>query len=59
MAGKGELAASGTRGPGTADLAAFTLDSRGRVACWPAAAAELFGLTAGAVTGHDNRARAG
>ena len=42
-------------GPDLAGLAAFTLDSRGRVASWPLAAAELFGLAAGAVAGRDVR----
>jgi serine phosphatase RsbU (regulator of sigma subunit) len=55
IAGEDEPVASGARGPGPAGLAAFTLDSRGRVACWPAAAAELFGLVAGTVTGRDLR----
>ncbi len=55
IAGEDEPVASGARGPDPAGLAAFTLDSGGRVACWPAAAAELFGLAAGAVTGRDLR----
>jgi PAS domain-containing protein len=41
------------RGPGLAGLAAFTLDTRGRVASWPEAAARLFGRPAQAVTGQD------
>jgi serine phosphatase RsbU (regulator of sigma subunit) len=55
IAGEGESAGPGARGPGLAGFAGFTLDSRGRVACWPAAAAGLFGLTAGVVTGRDMR----
>jgi len=43
------------RGPDLAGLAAFTLDSRGRVASWPEAAARLFGRPAQAVTGLDVR----
>jgi serine phosphatase RsbU (regulator of sigma subunit) len=42
-------------GPGLAGLAAFTLDSGGRVAAWPEAAARLFGRPAQAVTGQDVR----
>jgi hypothetical protein len=38
IAGEDEPVTSGARGPDPAGLAAFTLDSRGRVACWPAAA---------------------
>jgi len=53
--GEGEPVAPGARGPDPAGLAAFTLDSQGRVTCWPAAAAELFGLAAGTVTGRDLR----
>src|ERR1700733_3985687 len=40
---------------GLAGLAAFTLDSRGRVASWPETAARLFGRPAQAVVGHDVR----
>jgi hypothetical protein len=39
------------RGPDLAGLAAFTLDSRGRVASWPVSAERLFGHAAAAVTG--------
>jgi serine phosphatase RsbU (regulator of sigma subunit) len=53
IARDGEPVAPGARRPDPAGLAAFTVDSRGRVACWPAAAAELFGLAAGTVTGRD------
>jgi serine phosphatase RsbU (regulator of sigma subunit) len=53
--GNGEPVASGARGPESARLAAFTLDSKGCVTCWPAAAAELFGLAADTVTGRDLR----
>ena len=54
-AGEGEPAGPGARGPGLAGFARFTLDCRGRVACWSAAAADLFGLAAGVVTGRDMR----
>jgi serine phosphatase RsbU (regulator of sigma subunit) len=55
-----ELPAAGKRDPavpgaGPAGFAAFTLDPRGRVSCWPAAAAELFGLPAGVMSGRDVR----
>jgi Stage II sporulation protein E (SpoIIE)/GAF domain/PAS fold len=43
------------REPDLAGLAAFTLDSRGRVASWPEAAARLFGRPAQAVIGRDVR----
>ena len=39
------------RGPDLAGLAAFTLDSQGRVASWPVSAERLFGHAAPAVTG--------
>jgi serine phosphatase RsbU (regulator of sigma subunit) len=54
-AGEGEPAGPGARGRDLAGFAGFTLDSRGRVACWPPAAAELFGLAAAVVTGRDMR----
>jgi serine phosphatase RsbU (regulator of sigma subunit) len=54
-AGEGEPAEPGPRSPGLVGFAGFTLDCRGRVACWPAAAADLFGLAAGAVAGRDMR----
>ena len=43
------------RGPDLAGLAAFTLDSRGRVSSWPVSAERFFGHPAVAVTGHDVR----
>src|SRR5262245_5958301 len=49
------FAPSGASGPDQVGLAAFTMDSRGCVACWPAAAAELFGLAADKVAGRDLR----
>jgi serine phosphatase RsbU (regulator of sigma subunit) len=55
IAGEAGLAGPDARGPGPAGFAGFTLDSRGRVACWPAAAADLFGLAADVVTGRDMR----
>jgi serine phosphatase RsbU (regulator of sigma subunit) len=55
IAGEREPVVPAAPRPGPAGLAAFTLDSRGRVACWPAAAAELSGLAADAVTGRDMR----
>jgi serine phosphatase RsbU (regulator of sigma subunit) len=55
IAGGGEPVGSHLAGPDLAGLAAFTLDSRGRVASWPLAAAELFGLAAGAAAGRDVR----
>jgi serine phosphatase RsbU (regulator of sigma subunit) len=53
--GDGEPVATDPRRPDPAGPAAFTLDSRGRVTCWPTAAAELFGLAAGTVTGRAMR----
>ena len=58
IAGGGEPVGSHLAGPDLAGLAAFTLDSRGRVASWPLAAAELFGLAAGAA-GRDPAGAAG
>jgi serine phosphatase RsbU (regulator of sigma subunit) len=55
MAGDGKPVLPRQHGPGLAGLAAFTLDSRGRVASWPEAAARLFGRPAQAVTGQDVR----
>ena len=55
IAGGGEPVGSHLAGPDLAGLAAFTLDSRGRVASWPLAAAKLFGLAAGAAAGRDVR----
>src|SRR5260370_1005392 len=55
IAGGGEPVGLHPAGPDLAGLAAFTLDSRGRVASWPLAAIELFGLTAGAAAGRDVR----
>jgi hypothetical protein len=55
VAGEGQPAASTPDGPDLAGLAAFTLDPGGRVAGWPVAAAELFGLAAGAVAGREVR----
>ena len=55
IAGEGEPAGPRAPGPGPAGFAGFTLDSRGCVACWPAAAADLFGLAADVVTGCDMR----
>jgi hypothetical protein len=55
IAGEAGLAGPDARGPGPAGFAGFTLDSRGRVACWPAAAADLFGLAADVVTRRDMR----
>src|SRR5260370_9043916 len=55
IAGGGEPVGLHSAGPDLAGLAAFTLDSRGRVASWPLAAIELFGLTAGAAAGRDVR----
>jgi serine phosphatase RsbU (regulator of sigma subunit) len=53
--GEGQPAAPSAPGPDPAGLAAFTLDSEGCVTCWPADAAELFGLAASTVTGRDLR----
>jgi serine phosphatase RsbU (regulator of sigma subunit) len=53
--GEGELVAPGALGPDPGGFAAFTLDSQGRVTCWPTAASELFGLAADAVTGREMR----
>jgi hypothetical protein len=55
IAGEGERPGPGARGLDLAGFAGFTLDSRGRVACWPAAAGDLFGLAAGVVAGRDMR----
>jgi serine phosphatase RsbU (regulator of sigma subunit) len=55
IAGEGEPVVRGAPGPDLVGLAAFTLDSGGRVACWPEAAVKLFGLAAAAVTGLDVR----
>ena len=41
------------RGPDLAGMAAFTLDSGGRVASWPVSAERLFGHPASAVAGRD------
>ncbi len=41
------------RGPDLAGLAAFTLDSQGRVSSWPVSAERFFGHPAAAVTGRD------
>ena len=41
------------RGPDLAGMAAFTLDSGGRVASWPVSAERLFGHPAAMVTGRD------
>jgi len=53
MAGDHGSALPRRRGPDLAALAAFTLDSGGRVTSWPASAERLFGHPAPAVTGHD------
>jgi serine phosphatase RsbU (regulator of sigma subunit) len=53
--GEGEPVVPGVPGAGLAGLAAFTLDSQGRVTCWPPTAAELFGLAADTVIGRDMR----
>jgi serine phosphatase RsbU (regulator of sigma subunit) len=55
IAGDGKPVLPRRRGPDLAGLAAFTLDSRGRVAAWPVTAARLFGHPASAVTGQDVR----
>ncbi len=55
IAGEGEPVVSHPAGPDLAGLAAFTLDSGGRVASWPLAAAGLFGWAAGVMTGRDVR----
>ncbi len=41
------------RGPDLAGMAAFTLDSAGRVVSWPLSAERLFGHPSSAVTGRD------
>ncbi len=41
------------REPALAGLGAFTVDREGRVTAWPVTAAQLFGRTARAMTGHD------
>ena len=51
MAGDHGPALPRRRGPDLAALAAFTLDSGGRVTSWPASAERLFGHPAPAVTG--------
>jgi serine phosphatase RsbU (regulator of sigma subunit) len=55
IAGDSKPALPWRHGPDLAGLAAFTLDSRGRVDSWPVAAARLFGRPAQAVTGQDLR----
>src|ERR1035438_2141444 len=56
MAGDHGSALPRRRGPDLAGLAAFTLDSGGRVTSWPASAERLFGHPAPSVTGQDVRA---
>jgi hypothetical protein len=51
MAGDHGSALPRRRGPDLAGLAAFTLDSAGRVTSWPVSAGRLFGHPAPAVTG--------
>ena len=41
------------RGPDLAGMAAFTLDSAGRVVSWPLSAERLFGHPSSAVAGRD------
>ena len=53
MAGDHGPALPRRRGPDLAGLAAFTLDSGGRVTSWPVSAERLFGHPAPAVAGHD------
>jgi serine phosphatase RsbU (regulator of sigma subunit) len=55
IAGDGEPALPRQHAAALAGLAAFTLDSAGRVASWPEAAAAVFGRPAQAVTGLDVR----
>jgi len=55
IAGDGRRALPRPRGPDLAGPAAFTLDSRGRVASWPLTAARLFGQAAQSVVGQDVR----
>src|ERR1035438_1942879 len=55
MAGDSKPVPARRRVPDLAGLAAFTLDSRGRVTAWPVTAARLFGHPASAVTGQDVR----
>jgi PAS domain-containing protein len=53
IAGGGEPVVSPPGGLGLTGLAAFTLDEKGRVASWPAAASALFGVGGDAVIGRD------
>ncbi len=54
-AGKAEPVLPRAQQEALAGIAAFTLDSGGRIESWPAAAAELFGLPAGEVSGRGLR----
>jgi len=53
IAGDGRIALPRRRDPDLAGLAAFTLDSQGRVASWSVTATRLFGFPAQAVVGYD------
>ena len=53
LAGDGKPALPRRREPDLAGLAAFALDSEGRVTSWSVTATRLFGHPAGAVMGHD------
>jgi len=53
LAGDGKPALPRRREPDLAALAAFALDSEGRVTSWSVTATRLFGHPAGAVMGHD------
>jgi hypothetical protein len=55
IAGKDRRGLPRRRGPDLTGLAAFVLDSGGRVVSWPVTAARLFGHPAQAVTGQDVR----
>jgi hypothetical protein len=55
IAGNGKPALPRRRGQDLTGLAAFALDSHGRVVSWPGTATQLFGHPAQAVTGQDVR----
>ena len=53
--GEGEPVVPHAQAQALAGVAAFTVDSRGRIGSWPGSAAELFGVAAGKAAGQDVR----